>query len=180
MELEDQKISVEYIPGIKNVLADTLSRLIQIDSEIELPQEVEGKEFGYIPFQQLPEVQTEVITECLANDSYDPANQSQDGKSKDNLQDKLQGPRSATSSLALQHNEKTTIDLPINLPVPDAELRKLQEQDKETRRLIDLFNSGKMDKKLYSMDNYILKRVLVEDGIMYYSVVLPDLLRDCL
>ena len=29
------------------------------------------------------------------------------------------------------------------------------------------------------MDNYILKRVLVEDGIMYYPVVLPDLLRDC-
>ena len=42
-----------------------------------------------------------------------------------------------------------------------------------------MFNSGKMDKKLYSMDNYILKRVLVEDGIMYYPVVLPDLLRDC-
>ena len=76
MELEDQKISFEYIPGIKNVLADTLSRLIQIDSEIELPQEEEGKEFGYIPFQQLPEVQTEVITECLVNNLYDPANQS--------------------------------------------------------------------------------------------------------
>ena len=103
------------------------------------------------------------------------ANQSQDGKSKDILQE----PRSAMSSLALQHDEKTTIDLPINLPIPDAELRKLQEQDKETRRLIDLFNSGKMDKKLYSMDNYILKRVLVKDGIMYYPVVLPDLLRDC-
>ena len=149
--------------------------MIQIDSEVELPQEEEGKEFGYIPFQQLPEVQTEVITECLANDSYDLANQAQGGKSKDTLQE----PRLATSSLALQHDEKTTIDLPINLPVPDAELRKLQEQDKETRRLIDLFNSGKMDKKLYSMDNYILKRVLVEDGIMYYPVVLPDLLRDC-
>ena len=75
--------------------------------------------------------------------------------------------------------EKTTIDLPINIPVPDEDLRKLQEQDKETRRLIDLFNSGKIDKKLYSMDNYILKRVLIEDGIMYYPVVLPDLLRDC-
>ena len=146
VELEDQKISFEYIPGIKNVLADTLSRLIQIDSEIELPQEEEGKEFGYIPFQQLPEVQTEVITECLANDSYDPTNQSQDGKSKDKLRDNLREPRSATSSLTLQHDEKTTIDLPINLPVPDAELRKLQEQDKETRRLIDLFNSGKIDK----------------------------------
>ena len=94
--------------------------MIQIDSEIELPQEEEGKEFGYIPFQQLPEVQTEVITECLMNDSHNPVNQSQDGKSKD----KLQGPRSAMSSLTLQHDEKTKIDLPINLPVPDTELRK--------------------------------------------------------
>ena len=111
----------------------------------------------------------------MASDSYDPANQFQDGKSKE----KIQEPRSAKSSLALQHDEKTTIDLPINLPVPDEDLRKLQEQDKETRRLIDLFNSGKMDKKLYSMDNYILKRVLVKDGIMYYPVVLPDLLKDC-
>ena len=174
VELEDQKISFEYIPGIKNVLADTLSRLIQIDSEVELPQEEEGKEFGYIPFQQLPKVQTEVITECLSSDLYDPANPTQDGKSDGKLQD----PKSVKSALTIQHNEKTTIDLPIELPIADEVLRKLQEQDKETRRLIDLFNSGKMDKKLYSMDNYILKRVLVEDGIMYYPVVLPDLLRD--
>ena len=175
VELEDQKISFEYIPGIKNVLADTLSRLIQIDSEVELPQEEEGKEFGYIPFQQLPEVQTEVITECLLSDLYDPANSTQDGK----LDGKLQDPKSVKSTLTIQHNEKTTIDLPIELPIADEVLRKLQEQDKETRRLIDLFNSGKMDKKLYSMDNYILNRVLVEDGIMYYPLVLPDLLRDC-
>ena len=72
VELEDQNISFEYIPGIKNVLADTLSRLIEIDSEVELKQEEESKEICYIPFQQLPEVQTEVITECLASDTNDP------------------------------------------------------------------------------------------------------------
>ena len=60
------------------------------------------------------------------------------------------------------------VENPENLPVPDAELRKLQEQDKETRRLIDLFNSGKMDKKLYSMDNYILKRVIIIIIIIIY------------
>ena len=102
---------------------------------------------------------------------YDPANQSQNGKSNG----KLQEPKSVKSALTLQHSKKTTNDLLIELPVPDEVLRKLQEQDKETRRLIDLFNSGKMDRKLYSMDNYIL----VEDGIVYYPVVLLDLLRDC-
>ena len=124
-------------------------------------------------------MQTEVITECLANDPYDPAKQSQDGESKDKLQDKP--PENQVGHIVpskYNTRRKTTIDLPINLPVPDPELRKLQEQDTETRRLIDLF-IVKMDKKLYSMDNYILKRVLVEDGIMYYPVVLPGLLRDC-
>ena len=42
------------IPGIKNVLADTLSRLIEVDSDVKLPEEKDGQEFGYIPFEQLP------------------------------------------------------------------------------------------------------------------------------
>ena len=29
------------------------------------------------------------------------------------------------------------------------------------------------------MENYILKRVLIEDGILYNPTVLPELLRDC-
>ena len=47
VELESQNITFEYIPGIKNTLADTLSRLIDIDQDIRLQPEEEGKEFGY-------------------------------------------------------------------------------------------------------------------------------------
>ena len=36
VELEDQNISFEYIPGVSNVLADTLSRLIEIDDSVQL------------------------------------------------------------------------------------------------------------------------------------------------
>ena len=46
VELESQNITFEYIPGIKNTLADTLSRLIDIDQDIRLQPEEEGKEFG--------------------------------------------------------------------------------------------------------------------------------------
>ena len=51
VELESQKIDFMFIPGIKNVLADTLSRLIEMDSDVKLPEEKEGQEFGYIPFE---------------------------------------------------------------------------------------------------------------------------------
>ena len=50
VELESQNITFEYIPGIWNTLADTLSRLIEMDENIKLQLEEEGKEFGYFPF----------------------------------------------------------------------------------------------------------------------------------
>ena len=50
MELESQKIDFVFIPGIKNVLVDTLSRLIEVDSDVKLPEEKEGQEFGYVLF----------------------------------------------------------------------------------------------------------------------------------
>ena len=64
VELEGQNISFEYIPGVSNVLADTLSRLIEIDDTVQLKPEEIGKEFGNVPFQDLPNVKTSVIKEC--------------------------------------------------------------------------------------------------------------------
>ena len=37
VELESQNINFEFIAGTKNVLADTLSRLIELDESIKLP-----------------------------------------------------------------------------------------------------------------------------------------------
>ena len=144
--------------------------MIEIDSEVELKQEEEGKEFGYIPFQQLPEVQTEVITECLVSDVNDP---------EENTGPPAHNTRSSWLHPTIKHSEPTKIDLPVILPISGEELRKLQEQDDTTKKLIDLWNSNKLDKKVFTMENYILKRVLIEDGILYNPTVLPELLRDC-
>ena len=65
VELESQNITFEYIPGIKNTLADTLSRLIEMDENIKLQPEEEGKEFGYFPFEELPPVTTQVVEEVI-------------------------------------------------------------------------------------------------------------------
>ena len=151
-------------------LADTLSRLKEIDQEVELKQEEEGKEFGFIPFQQLPEVQTEVITEYLVSDTNDLPSQS--GQS-------VEDTRSSQSPPTIKHSEPTKTDLPVILPISDEELIKLQEQDDTTKKLIDLWNSNKLDRKVFTMENYILKRVLIKDGILYNPTVLPELLRDC-
>ena len=60
VELESQKIDFVFIQGTKNILADTLFRLIEIDDDIKLPAKEEGHKFRYVPFKQLPPAQVAV------------------------------------------------------------------------------------------------------------------------
>ena len=46
-------ITFEYIKGIKNTLADTMSRIININPQIKQESEPEGYEFGYYTFDTL-------------------------------------------------------------------------------------------------------------------------------
>ena len=45
----------EYIKGIKNTLAATMSRLVDIDPQVQPEPELEGYEFGYYTFDKLPD-----------------------------------------------------------------------------------------------------------------------------
>ena len=54
IEISPFRITFEYIKGIKNTLADTLSRLIVIDPLIQQDSKPEGYEFGYYTFDSLP------------------------------------------------------------------------------------------------------------------------------
>ena len=47
-------ITFKYIKGIKNTLANTMSRLIDIDPQVQQESEPEGYEFGYYTFDTLP------------------------------------------------------------------------------------------------------------------------------
>ena len=71
VELKSQKIDFVFIQRTKNVLADTLSRLIEIDDDIKLPAEQEGHDFGYVPFEQLPPAQVTVTEEVIINEVND-------------------------------------------------------------------------------------------------------------
>ena len=53
-----RNIQFEYIKGIKNTLADTMNRLIEITPEIEQEPEPPGQEFGYDIFETLEPIET--------------------------------------------------------------------------------------------------------------------------
>ena len=59
VEIYPYRIKFEYIKGIKNTLADTMSRLIQIDPEAKLQPEQEGYEFGYHAFEDMEPIEYE-------------------------------------------------------------------------------------------------------------------------
>ena len=57
IEISPFHITFEYIKGIKNTLADTMSRLIVIDPLIQQDSKPEGYEFGYYTFDTLPSME---------------------------------------------------------------------------------------------------------------------------
>ena len=61
IEISPFCITFKYIEGIKNTLADTMSRLIEIDPQVQQETEPEGYEFGYYTFDTLPALEVSNI-----------------------------------------------------------------------------------------------------------------------
>ena len=153
VELESQNITFEYIPGIWNTLADTLSRLIEMDENIKLQPEEEGKEFGYFPFEELPTVTTQVVEEVI---------------------------KCEIGNINIQHTDPIEINIDIHLPLKDDKLAKLQESDPHTKQLRKQWENKNLDQNTYTMENNILKQKLVNNRLLYTPIVVPDILKDCL
>ena len=130
MKLESQNITFEYIPGIRNTLAHTLSRLIEMDKNIKLQPEEEGKEFGYFPFEELPPVMTQVVEEVIECE---------------------------IGNINIQHTDPVEIDMDIQLPLKDEKLAKLQESDPHMKQLREKWENKNLDTNTYTMENNILK-----------------------
>ena len=64
-------ITFKYIKGIKNTLADTMSRLININPQIQQDSEPEGYEFGYYTFDTLPTMEVSNIETTQDTSSID-------------------------------------------------------------------------------------------------------------
>ena len=56
VELEQFNLKLEWIQGVKNTLADGLSRLLDVDPEAKLQAKKEGHEFGMFCFESVDEI----------------------------------------------------------------------------------------------------------------------------
>ena len=162
VEISTFRITFEYIKGIKNTLADTMSRLISIDPDTELPPEDQGCEYGYYLFDPLPPIGTEDV--CHIDDIpeititnldkvtltyFDPKDP---GGDVDRLLSLLDG----------KHYEV---------------ISSLQDQDTFCHRILrQLCKAKHLVGHPYTIENDILKRCLTLNGQLYYPIVLPRMM----
>ena len=155
VELESQNITFEYIPGIRNTLADTLSRLIEMDEDIKPIPEEEGKESGYFPFEELPPVTTQVVEEIIECECE-------------------------IGNINIQHPDPVTKPIEITLPIKEYKLIALQESDPQIKQLRSKWNSNSLDLNIYLLEDNILKRKVIENGLLYTPIMVPDILKETL
>ena len=139
VELELQDITFEYIPGICNTLADTLSRLIEMDDDIKPPPEEEGKEFGYFPFKELSLATTQAREEVIECE---------------------------IGNINNQHPDPVEINNDISLPLKDDKLVQIQKSNPHINKLRKQWENNNLDKNTYTMENNILKCKIIDNGLL--------------
>ena len=148
MELEVFNIKFQHVSGKTNILADTLSHLVDIDPNARLDPENAGWEFGYYVFETLPKLSspnTVQVCEILSGNNVirpDPD---------------LQEPfiQQLTSPLTLD------------------QLQALQTQDEKCTTLADMLRRGKLDSIAYSIEDGVLYRRVTEGGQSFHAIYVP-------
>ena len=148
MELEAFNIKFQHVSGKANILADTLSRLVDIDPNARLDPKNAGWEFGYYVFETLPTLSSQntvQVCEVLSGDNVirpDPD---------------LQEPfiEQLTSPLTLE------------------QLQALQAQDEKCTTLAGMLRRGKLDPIAYSMEDGVLYRRVTEGGQSFHTIYVP-------
>ena len=143
IEISPFRISFEYIKGIKNTLADTMSRLIEIDPQVQQKPEPQGYEFGYYTFDNLPNIEVTNIESTH--------NSITDIETKDTSGNNVQG-------------------FPINNDVLQ-KLQQEDVFCKNFLNQIKMVNIT--DRQLYLVKDNILKRYVIEGNNTYETTVVP-------
>ena len=143
IEISPFRITFEYNKGIKNTLADTMSRLIEIDPQVQQEPEPEGYEFDYYVFDSLPDIKVtdiELNIDSITDvETKDPSGHNFQGFPFDN--DILQ---------KLQHN--------------DIFCKNILNQIKK---------GNIQEGQLYIVRDNILKRYVLEGNSTYETTVIP-------
>ena len=143
IEISPFHITFEYIKGIKNTLADPMSRLININPQVPQDSEPEGYEFGYYTFDTLPTL--EVYNIETTQDTSVPVND--DNNINDSL---LELPMDNNTLFKLQQKDMFCANI-----------------------LVQIEKGNIIEGQLYVIQDKPLKRYVTDGNHTYKNIVLP-------
>ena len=152
-EIESFNIDFVHISGKDNVLADTLSQLIDTDPDLKQQPELEGHEFGKYCFETLPKVRGSTYHKKIGGDEFE------------------------VCEIQMMYDNPKNLELSVELPLEDEKFISLQEQDPKIRELRDKVKKG-MYHEFYLVKNNVLFRSIVDNGHKFKARVILDSIVD--
>ena len=148
VELETFNIHFEHISGIQNTLADTLSKIVRMDPDMQQEPEKQGYGFRYSCFEELPPADVFNIEETITKD------------------------------LKLQPDEEIGIPgTECTLPVPTEKLCNLQLRDGLCQKKAKQVQSNTdMSKSYYINVDGVLRKLWQDNEEVFNTIVLPKIL----
>ena len=151
VELEQFNLKLEWIQGVKNTLADSLSRLLDVDPEAKLKAEKTGQEFGMFCFESIDEISE------ISLDFWKP------------LKDWVE-------HLEVTYEEGVMKE--VHLPLSVKQMIQLQKNDAQAKNIVDKLQKEKDNAKLFIMHNGVLCRLWTEEKETFRCTFVPQVLRD--
>ena len=150
MEIKSFKIKFVHIAGKDNVLADTLSRLIDIDPDVELQPELKGYEFHRYAFETLPKAKGKVVHEVITS-----------------LGDV------DICEINITYNNSENSPYSVKLPLSNKKFSCLQDKDLKVRQLKQKVIQGQYA-QFYFIKKSVLYMSVVEIGHKFEAAVVPE------
>ena len=152
-EIESFNINFIHISGKANILADTLSRLIDTDPDLKQQPELEGHEFSKYCFETLPK----------ARGSVSHA--------------KIGGNTAEVCEIQITYDNPKNLELLVELPLDGEKFTSLQENDPKIQDLCNKVKEGSYT-EFYFVNNNVLFRSIVDNGHKFEARVIPESLVD--
>ena len=152
-EIESFNINFVHISGKANVLADTLSRLIDTNPDLQQQPELEGHEFRKSCFETLPKARGSVN------------------------EIKIGGKTAEICGLQIMYDNPKNLEFSVELPLEDGTFASLQGNDPKIWDLCHKVEEGKYS-QFYFVKNNVLFRSIVENGHKFEVRVIPESLKD--
>ena len=151
VELEQFNLKLEWIQGVKNTLADSLLRLLDVDPEAKLQAEKKGHEFGTFCFESVDEIGK------ISPDFWKP------------LKDWVE-------HLEITYEEGVVKE--VHLPLSVKQMTQLQKNDAQAKNIVDKLRKEKDNAKMFIMHDGVLCRLWTEENETFRCTFVPEVLRD--